>query len=239
MSRVGACIAVLAIGHLMACSSTLTQISPTQPAGQPTGRVGTFLNSSFFLTVVAGVAAAGITGGYSYLKANSDRQLAQDNARREKQTAVLSSVANDLPVYTSTLGSMKELKVWLADNKDNDATFGSIGLPRDVVLKEYLEFYKLSLKTRTAVSILTEVRSFYGETPVCNAVNEEEIAIERIEAAKHYPEVEAAGKAEGLVFDVLLGAMAEEIRHPPKKAADQGAPPCRRLHPVAGSPSKD
>jgi hypothetical protein len=223
----------------MACSSTLTQISPTQPAGQPTGRVGTFLNSAFFLTVVAGVTATGITGGYSYLKANSDKKLAEDNARREKQNAVLSAVANDLPIYTSTLGSMKELKVWLADNKDNDATFGSIGLPRDEVLKEYLEFYKLSLKARTAISILTEVRSFYGETPVCNAVNEEESAIKRIEAAKHYPEVEAAGKAEGMVFDVLLGAMAEEIRRPPKKAADLGTPPCRRLPQVVVAPSKN
>jgi hypothetical protein len=65
---------------------------------------------------------------------------------------------------------MRELKVWLKDHKQDDEKFGEIGLPRDQVLKEYLEFYKLSLKTRTAVSILMEVRSFYVTESVLGVI---------------------------------------------------------------------
>lgn len=146
MFQVRTWIVVLVVSHLVACSSTLTQISPTQPSGAPTGRAGPFLNSPFFLTIVGGLAVAGITTGYSILKAHSDEKLAKDNARREKQTAVLSMVANDLPIYVSTMGSMRELKVWLKDNKNSDDKFGDIGLPRGEALKEYLEFFKLSLE---------------------------------------------------------------------------------------------
>ncbi len=177
---------------------------------------------------MSGVLVGGVTGLYSYLKANSDRKLAEDNARREKQTAVLSAVANDLPAYASTLGSMKELRVWLADNQDDGAAFGSIKLPRKDVFAQYLEFYKLSLKTRSSVSILTEVRSFYEEPPVCKALNDEESAIARIHAAKHLDEVKKAGEAEEKAFDALLSAMAEEAKKTHRNGTDRDRRPCLR-----------
>jgi hypothetical protein len=186
------------------------------------------LNSPFFITVVGGLGVGAITALYSHFKANHDKEMAEDKVRSEKQTAVLSSVANELPVYVSTMGSMMELKNWLADNKDDDAKFGSIGLPRNDVLKEYLEFYKLSLKTRTSVSILTEVRSFYGEMAVCSAVDKEESAIEAIGNAKHFDDVKAAGKAEEQAFDTLLGAMAQEAKKTHRNAPDKEVQPCTR-----------
>jgi hypothetical protein len=225
MSRAKTWIAILALGHLTACSSTLTQLSPTQPAGSPTGRAGPFLSSPFFVTVIGGLAVAGITAGYSYLKARNDTKLATDTARREKLTAVLSSTASDLPTYVSTMGSMKELKVWLDKYDENSSeTFEKLGLHHNEVLREYLEFFKLSLKTRNSVAILTEVRSFFEDPGVCDLVNREEDAIQKIDDAKDVQSIKDAGKAEGKAFDSLLSAMAEEVRKPQRK----GAQPCVR-----------
>ncbi len=89
MPRAGAWIALLAVGQLAGCSSTLTQISPTQPSGEPSGRLGPFLNSPFVLTVVGGLAVAGITSGYSYLKASHDEKLAKDNCKRAANCCTL------------------------------------------------------------------------------------------------------------------------------------------------------
>jgi hypothetical protein len=152
---------------------------------------------------------------YSHYKAKTDQQLAQDNARREKQTAVLSSVANDLPIYISTMGSMRQLRVWLethTESSDKD----DLHRPRNEVLTEYTEFFKLYLKTRGSVAILTEVVSFYETEQVCRLVNEEDLAIDRIHDAKDRPAALEATKAEEKVFDLLLSAMADEIRHPRK-----------------------
>jgi len=235
MSRARTWIAVLAIGQLAACSSTLTQISPTQPAGAPTGRAGPFLNSPFFITVIGGVVVAAITTGYGYLKAHNDQKLARDSARREKQTAVLSSVANDLPIYISTMASMRQLKVWLEANPASDAK-DEVGRPRDEVLKEYTEFFKLYLKTRGSLSILTEVDSFYETEQVCSLVNEVDLAIDKIHDAKDRPARLEAMKAEERVFDSLLSAMAAEIRGAHRNEDVQGPRLGRCLHP---SPSKN
>lgn len=229
MSRARTWIVILTIGHLVACSSTFKELSPTPSGGgQPSGKAGPFLNSPFFLALMSGVLVGGVTGLYSYLKANSDRKLAEGNARREKQTTVLSAVANDLPIYTSTLGSMKELKVWLAEDHEDGAAFGSIKLTREAVLEQYLEFYKLSLKTRSSVSILTEVRSFYEEPTVCEALNHEESAIARIHDAKRVEEVKKAGEAEEKSFDALLSAMAEEAKKTHRNGTDRDRRPCLR-----------
>lgn len=227
MSRARTWIAILTVGHLVACSSTFKELSPTPSGGgEPSGKAGPFLNSPFFLALMSGVLIAGVTGLYSHLKASSDRKLAEDNARREKQTAVLSSVANDLPVYVSTMGSMRELKVWLEDRKNDDATFGEIGLPRKDVLKEYLEFYKLSLKTRSSVSVLMEVSSFYETPAVCEALNKEKGAIKTIDAAKQFDEVKKAGEAEEKSFDALLSAMAKELKETHRNGTGRGGRPC-------------
>ena len=191
---------------------------------------GPFLNSPFFLALMSGVLISGVTGLYSHLKANSDRKLAEDKARREKQTAVLSAVANDLPAYASTLGSMKALKGWLADpkNEADNATYGPIKLHRQGVLDQYLEFYKSSLKTRSSVSILTEARAFYEEPTVCEALNHEESAIKRIHDAKSYDEAKEADEAEEKSFDALLSAMAEEAKKTHRNGTDRGRQPCLR-----------
>jgi hypothetical protein len=235
MSKARTWIALLAVSHLVACSSTFKELSPTPSSGQPSGKAGPFLNSPFFLTLVGGVVVAGITGGYSYLKAKGDRQLAQDNARREKQTAVLLSVANDLPIYISTMGSMRKLRNWLDKNpKDEDAAGkpvkDELGRPRCEVLKEYTEFFKLYLKTRGEVAILAEVGAFFDDGNVCRLVNDEDLAIDKIHDAAGDPERNAALKAETQVFASLLGAMATEIRQLPKKTTDQEARTVQCLH---------
>jgi hypothetical protein len=81
------------------------------------------------------------------------------------------------------MGSMRQLKVWLKDHKQDDDKFGDIGLPRDRALEQYLEFHKLTLKTRTATSILMEVKSFYMTDSVCRLANEEDLAVKKIHDA--------------------------------------------------------
>jgi hypothetical protein len=219
-------IAILAIGHLTACSSIFKEISPTPSnGGEPSGRAGPFLSSPFVITVVGGLGVAAVTTLYSHFKAKTDRELAQDNARRAKQTEVLSSVANDLPVYISTMGSMRELKVWLKEHKQDDDRFGDIGLPRDEVVKQYSEFYKLTLKTRTAVPILMEVRSFYLTDRVCRLANEEDLAIKKLHDATDVEGVKEAAKAQDKAFDSLLIAMAEEVKEKPD-TSDKERQPC-------------
>jgi hypothetical protein len=156
------------------------------------------------------VAVGGITQLYNWAKARKDHKLARDNARREKQTAVLSSVANDLPVYISTMGSMRQLRVWLETHTKSDDK-DDLGRSRDDVLKEYTEFFKLYLKTRGSLSILTEVDSFYETPPVCSLVKDEDVAIQKIHDANDKPARLEAVKAEEKVFDALLSAMAKEI----------------------------
>jgi len=221
MSKARAWIAVVVVGHLAACSSTFKQLSPTPSGGgEPSGRAGPFLNSPFFITVVGGLGVGAITSLYTHYKSKHDKEMAADNARREKQTAVLSSVANDLPVYISTMGSMRQLRVWLETHANSDDK-DDLGRQREEVLKEYAEFFKLYLKTKGEVAILTEVISFYRTQEVCDMVNKEDLAIHKIHDAKDRPDRLEAVKAQEEVFASLLIAMAEEISPTPKKGAEQ------------------
>ena len=235
MCRARTWIVLVTIGHLAACSSTFKEISPTPSSGQPNGKAGPFLNSPFFLAIETGVLVGGITQLYNWAKASSDRKLAEDNARREKQITVLSSVANDLPVYISTMGSLMKLKEWLK-NKENQQD--EVGRTREEVIALYTEFFRLFLKTKNSVAILTEVSSFYEEKAVCTAVGAEDRAIGKIHEAKGEDERKTAMKAEGGTFSSLLGAMAEEIRRPPRKVPDKDQRADQCLDQANASPAK-
>jgi hypothetical protein len=211
MSRARTWIAVLAIGQLAACSSTFKEISPTPSSGQPTGKAGPFLNSPFFLAIETGVLVGGITQLYNWAKASSDRKLAEANSLREKQIAVLSSVTNDLPTYISTMGSMRKLRDWLLAHPNGDVT-NEYGQTHDEIAELYTEFFKLHLQTKTSTSILAQVGSYYEDKQVCEYVNEENRAVERIHDAKNDQERADAQKAEEKTFGSLLSAMAKEIR---------------------------
>ncbi len=221
MSTASKWIALFVVGHLAACSSTFNEISPTPSNGQPTGKAGPFLNSPFFLAIETGVLVGGITQLYNWAKAGSDRKLAEDNARRDKQIALLSSVATDIPTYISTMGSMRQLRTWLENHKDPGER-DDLGRPHDDVLKEYTEFFKLYLDTRSSTSILAEVGSYYEDKRVCELVNQEQHVIAQIHDAKDKEERKKALEAEERAFDALLGAMAEEIRKPPRRGTSSG-----------------
>jgi hypothetical protein len=238
MSRARTWIALAAVGHLAACSSTFKQLSPTPSGGgEPSGKAGPFLNSPFFLAIETGVLVGGVSQLYNWAKARSDRQLAEDNARREKQIALLSEVAKDIPTYISTMGSMRQLRTWLEDHKDPNER-DDLGRPHDDVLKEYTEFFKLYLKTRSSTSILAEVGSYYEDKHVCELVNEEERAIAKIHDSKDKEERKKALDAEEKVFDTLLGVMAEEIGRPRTKASSHGERSNWCLGQAVESPSK-
>jgi hypothetical protein len=221
MPKARTSIALLLVGHLAACSATFKEISPTPSNGEPSGKAGPFLNSPFFLTITGGLLVGGATQLYNWAKANSERRTAEEKVHLEKQNALLSSVASEIPVYISTMGSMRKLQVWLEDpaNKPSDSK-NELGRSRDSVLALYTDFYKLTLNTRTATSILVEVGSYFEDKEVCKFVNEENSAIKKIEDAKNETDRNAAAKAEEVVFDSLLAAMADEIRDPIRKAKD-------------------
>jgi hypothetical protein len=239
MFQVRTWIAILAVGQLAACSSTLTQISPTQPSGSPNGRVGPFLNSPFVLTVVGGLAVAAITTGYSYLKAGKDEKLAKDNSLRDQQINVLSSVTNDLPTYVSTMGSMRNFREWLERHKEDTTEVDERGRTRDEIATLYKDYFKLFLQTKNSTSILAQVSSYYEAEQVCDRVKEEVHAIEKIHDATGYREREEAMKAQDKVFESLVAAMATEIRQRRRneKFLERKSDWC--LFPVAEAPSKD
>jgi hypothetical protein len=191
-------------------------------AKSPERRYGVhpFLNSPFFLTAVCGLLASMISHFHSRATAENERRLAQENAIREKQIALLSSVANDVPTYVSTMGSMKKLKLWLKEHPDSDEKLE--GRPRDEVDKDYKEYFKLYLQARKARSILAEVRSYY-ESPVVlggagpgdlGLVDKEERAVEDISNAKKSEDVVGLANSQDEHLDALLRAMAREIRSP-------------------------
>ena len=213
LSRVRTWIVVLVVSHLVACSSTLTQISPTQPSGAPTGRVGTFLNSPFFLTVVGGLAVAGVTGIYSHLKARNDAKLAKESTIREQQIAVLKSVTDDLPSYVATMASMMSFRQWLDAHDKKSPDVDQRGRSRDEISKLYEGLYTLHLQKRNSTSILAQVDAYYEGQPVCDRVNDEFRAIEKIHDAKNLKEREELLHAEEKVFEGLLTAMAAESGH--------------------------
>jgi hypothetical protein len=242
MSRARAWIALLAISHGAACSSTFKELSPTPSNGEPSGRAGPFLNSNFFIALETGLLVGGITQLYNWAKAKSDRKTAEDNALREKQINLLSSTAKDLPVYISTMGSMRKLKTWLEEHKRPEEKAedqkDDLGRAHDDVLKEYSAFFKLLLETKNSAAILTEVSSFFEDNAVCEAVREEDRAIGRIHDAKNEPERAVALKAEGGTFEALLEAMAKEIRHRDHKANERGQRKDRCLGEIVASPPK-
>jgi len=170
-----------------------------------------FLNSPFFLTAVCGLLASFISQFYVYTRARDERRLAQDNALREKAITLVSSVANDLPTYVSTMGSMRKLKLWLKTHKNSDEK-DEIGRPRDDVDKDYREFFKLYLQARKASSILAEVRAYYRKETVLQLADEEERAVEAIEDAKTDDEVPKRMEIQVGIRKRLLSAMTEEIR---------------------------
>jgi hypothetical protein len=184
--------------------------------GGTSGKAGPFLNSPFFIAIETGVLIGGITQLYNMVKARSDRKLAEDNARREKQITVLSAVASDLPIYISTMGSMRKLRGWLEAHPQENDEHDELGRSREEVLKEYTEFFKLYLKTKGETAILAEIVSFYETQTVCDLVIKEDQAIHTIRSdAKDKAKLQEALKAEEDIFASLLNAMAEEIRPTP------------------------
>jgi hypothetical protein len=168
---------------------------------------------------MSGVLLGGATGLYSHLKADSDKKLAEDNAHREKQIAVFSAVANDLPSYISTMGSMRKLRGWLKKHPPENKELDDLGRSRDEVLKEYTDFFKLYLKTKSETAILVEIISFYENQTVCDFVIKEDLAIQKIhDNAGDEKELSAALKDEENAFASLLNAMAEEIKPTPNRA---------------------
>lgn len=223
MPRLNSWLVIALIGNLAACSSTFTELSPTPSNGQqPTGKAGPFLNSPFFLAFETGVLVGGITQLYNWAKASSDRDLAEQKARREKQTALLSSVSTEIPAYISTMGSTRKLRAWLQDpkNQSSDAK-DDVGRTRDEVLKEYADFFKLQLKTRTSTSILAEVGAHFESKEVCDLANDEERVIARIHDATTGEARTDALAAEEKIFDGLLAAMANEMNQPRKEDHDR------------------
>jgi hypothetical protein len=239
-SGVRAWIAILTIGHLVACSSTFKELSPTPSGGgQPSGKAGPFLNSPFFLALMSGVLVGGVTGLYSYLKANNDRKLAKDNALREQQIAVLKSVTDDLPSYVATMASMMSFRQWLDAHDKKSADVDQRGRSRDEISKLYEDLYKLHLQKRNSTSILAQVDAYYEGQPVCDRVNDESRAIEKIHDAKDLKEREDLLHAEERVFEGLLTAMAAEIRprSGDKKVPERKSTWCQS--PVGEAPEKN
>ncbi len=170
-----------------------------------------FLNSPFFLTAVCGLLASVIGHFYSRATAENERRLAQENAIREKRIALLSSVANDVPTYVSTIGSVRNLRFWLKAHKNGSDDTDEIGRPREEVYKAYSESFKWYLQVRQASSILAEVRSYFSKD-VLGFVDDEERAIEAIEDASTHDEIVEHVKGQEKTRKKLLSAMAEEIR---------------------------
>ena len=170
-----------------------------------------FLNSPFFLTAVCGLLAGIISQTYACTRARSERREARENALREKQIALLSSVANDVSTYVSTMGSMRKLKLWLQNSQDPQ---DAIGRSREEVRGIYTEYFKFYLQARKADSILAEVRGYYKNGEVIELADKEERAVDAMEDAKTEDEVRRRMDLQVGVRKLLLNAMAEEIRNP-------------------------
>jgi hypothetical protein len=204
MSRTGTFIAIVLAIHLVGCSSVLHQVSPS-------GKAGPFLNSPLFLTVIGGAVVAVITQRYTSARASYDRQLAQENAIREKKIAMVASVANDVSVYVSTVATMKKFKLWLKNNPGSDAE-DELGRPRGEVLKLYAEYFRRSLQTKTANSILAEVLTYYESPQVLELVEKEKSAVDSMEDSKTSDEIIERMKGQVEIRETLLRAMAKEIK---------------------------
>jgi hypothetical protein len=74
---------------------------------------------------------------------------------------------------------------------------------------------------------------------VCELVNQEQHAIAQIHDAKDKEERKKALEAEERAFDALLGAMAEEIRKPPRRVTAPGERVNWCLRPAVESPAKN
>jgi hypothetical protein len=177
-----------------------------------------FLNSPFFLTAVCGILASVISHYYVSSRAAIERKEAREKAFREKQIALLSSVANDVPTYVSTMGSMRKFKLWLKEHPKSDDTYGDTGWSRNEVSSLYKEYFRLYLQARKASSILAEVRAYYDTPQVLTLANQEDSVVDAIEeGTKMADEVNKAARAQDEVLKALIKAMVEEIRPTPAR----------------------
>lgn len=190
------------------------ELSPKRDQGR-TGVHG-FLNSPFFLTVVCGLAASGISQFYVRSSAKTERTLAHAKAIQEKKALLITAVANELPSFVSIYASMLKRHRWLRDAKNAAVdSKGELNETREEVYKLYVDLFKTYLQARKPESILADVRSTFESQEVADAAVRVAAAIDAIGSAKTDDEVKERTKAQEPVRAALLDAMAKEIRRPP------------------------
>lgn len=189
------------------------ELSPPREPGKR--GVHGFLNSPFFLTVVCGLAASGVSQFYVRASARNERILAHAKAVQEKKTVLITSVANDLPTFVSVYASMLKRHRWLRDPKnESEGATDEFHRPREEVYRLYVDLFKMYLQARKPESILADVKSTFESEAVADAAKREMGAIDAIGEAKTDADVKDRTKAQEPVRAALLDAMAAEIRQP-------------------------
>jgi hypothetical protein len=181
-------------------------------AKEPRSGLYSFLNSRFFISVVAGFALTLMPKLLLDARERRDRATATENAFREKRLGLLSSAVNDLSRYVSLKASWRQLRIWLDQHPDGTAELN--GMPRAEVHATYHDFYKRLMDVRRPDAALAEVRSFFTATAVLSRADEFEKAVDRIGHATTDQELTDLVSKQNAIRDQLFRAMAEEAKQP-------------------------
>lgn len=172
--------------------------------------IRSFLNSPFFITVIAGFAISVV--GHLFVRTNAEyaRERAAEGAIRDKKMAVTSALANDLSTYIGMKGSFLKRKIWLNSHRDESAMRD--GATRADVQKEYFDIWKLMMQARKPDAVLAEVRSFFASPEVIDDADKVESAIAALDEAKTEADVEPLAKEQEKSRRELVRAMGRELR---------------------------
>ena len=125
-----------------------------------------FLNTPFAITVLGGICVTVVSSVVAHQVSLNERQREEQRAIREKKMAILSNLDHDVDRFVSLRLSVHKMRFWLRDHREDEKLDG---IPYPDVEKNYVEFYKLLMSTRTADSSLREVGLFFSKESATKA----------------------------------------------------------------------
>lgn len=168
-----------------------------------------FLNSRFFISVVAALGLSFATQLFVRANSAAARAAAHEQAIRTKRLELVTSAANDLSTYGSLRGSWLKKKLWLRLHPTLDNLNGT---PRKDVEATYMDLYMRMMAVRRPEAALAEVTSFFESKAVADAAAALDKAMTATADAKLDTEIEGLCHAEDEVRATLLRAMGEEAK---------------------------
>jgi hypothetical protein len=174
------------------------------------GKAG-FLNSPFIITFLGGLFVTAITLLVQHLAAGHDRQLQYSIKRFDRMAAVMVKMAEEFPEAIYLVYAMEKRSCWLADPRNKDKDYDD-GRDHGQTRAFYDSLVEKFFSATNPSSLLAEAPLFFTSESVLLSTRTLESQVGQMFEALKPSEVTDSYRQASQELDVLLGAMARELR---------------------------